>query len=74
MSTSAKKAKKLTNYKMSQKQYLIKVAHQMSPLTEFNIDPNKTIYILLTHDMVIPQDESYLNLRTKKSVLEEDDI
>ena len=69
-----KDAKKLTNYKMSQKQYLIKVAHQMSPLTEFNIDPNKTIYILLTHDMVIPQDESYLNLRTKKSVLEEDDI
>ena len=58
---------------MSQKEYLIAVAHQMSPLMEFNIKNNKTIYILLTGDMVIPQNDSYLELRTKKSLLEEDD-
>ncbi len=68
-----KHAKKLNDYKMSQKEYVIAVAHQMSPLMEFNIDKNKTIYILLTHDMVIPQNDSYLQLRTKKSLLEEDD-
>ena len=68
-----KKAKDLANYKMSQKEYLIACAHQMSPLMEFNIKTNKTIYILLTGDMVIPQDESYLKLRTKKSLLEEKD-
>ncbi|MBE7708419.1 MAG: hypothetical protein E7Z88_06910 [Cyanobacteria bacterium SIG27] len=68
-----KHAKKLNDYKMSQKEYVLAVAHQMSPLTEFNIDKNKTIYILLTHDMVIPQNDSYLQLRTKKSLLEEDD-
>ena len=68
-----KEVKKLNNYKMSQKEYLIAVAHQMSPLMEFNIKNNKTIYILLTGDMVIPQNDSYLELRTKKSLLEEDD-
>ncbi len=68
-----KHAKKLNDYKMSQKEYVLAVAHQMSPLMEFNIDKNKTIYILLTHDMVIPQNDSYLQLRTKKSILEEDD-
>ena len=71
---NVKKAKSLANYKMSQKEYLIAVAHQMSPLMEFEIDKNKTIYILLTGDMVIPQTDDYLMLRTKKSVLEEDDI
>ena len=68
-----KEVKKLNNYKMSQKEYTIAVAHQMSPLMEFNIKNNKTIYILLTHDMVIPQNDTYLQLRTKKSLLEEDD-
>lgn len=68
-----KEAKKLNNYKMSQKEYVIAVAHQMSPLTEFNINKNKTIYILLTGDMVIPQTDTYLQLRTRKSLLEEDD-
>ncbi len=71
---TAKKAKSLANYKMSQKEYLIAVAHQMSPLMEFEIDKNKTIYILLTGDMIIPQTDDYLMLRTKKSVLEEDNI
>ena len=70
---NVKKAKALANYKMSQKEYLIAVAHQMSPLMEFNIKNNKTIYILLTGDMVIPQNDNYLELRTKKSILEEDD-
>lgn len=70
---NAKKAKKLTNYKMSQKEYLIAVAHQKSPLMEFNIKSGKTIYILLTGDMVIPQNDNYLQLRTKKSLLEEED-
>lgn len=70
---SAKKAKKLSNYKMSQKEYLIAVAHQMSPLMEFNIKDGKTIYILLTGDMVIPQNDNYLQLRTRKSLLEEKD-
>ncbi|MBQ4646543.1 MAG: S-layer homology domain-containing protein [Candidatus Gastranaerophilales bacterium] len=70
---NVKKAKDLANYKMSQKEYLIAVAHQMSPLMEFNIKTGKTIYILLTGDMVIPQNENYLQLRTKKSLLEQDD-
>lgn len=52
--------------------HLIKVAHQNSPLMDFNIKNNKTIYILLTGDMVIPQNEEYMNLRTKRSILEED--
>jgi len=52
--------------------HLIKVAHQNSPLMEFDIKNNKTIYILLTGDMVIPQNEEYMNLRTKRSILEED--
>jgi len=69
---NVKKAKKLANYKMSQKEYLIAVAHQKSPLMEFEIKEGKTIYILLTGDMVIPQNEDYLMLRTKKSILEED--
>ncbi|MBQ8635547.1 S-layer homology domain-containing protein [bacterium] len=69
---NAKKAKKLSNYKMSQKEYLIAVAHQKSPLMEFEIKTGKTIYILLTGDMVIPQNDDYLMLRTKKSILEED--
>ena len=70
---NAKKAKKLSNYKMSQKEYLIAVAHQKKPLMEFNIKSGKTIYILLTGDMVIPQNSEYLQLRTKKSLLEEKD-
>ena len=70
--TKPKEAKKLTNYKMSQKEYLIAVAHQMSPLMEFNIKTGKTIYILLTGDMVLPQSENYFQLRTKPSVLDKD--
>jgi hypothetical protein len=57
---------------MSQKEYLIECAHQRAPLIEYDIKENKTIYILLTDDMVIPQNENYLQLRTKKSILEED--
>lgn len=66
-----KKALDVANYKTSNKNYLIKVAHQMAPLTEFNIKNNKTIYILLTGDMVIPQNEEFMNLRTEPSLLEE---
>ena len=69
-----KKAKKLTNYKLSQKEYLIAAAHQRAPLMEFDIKNNKTIYILLTGDMVIPQNDEYFNLRTEKSLLEQDNI
>ena len=68
---NVKKAKSLANYKMSQKEYLIACAHQMSPLMEFNIKPGKTIYILLTGDMVLPQSDSYFQLRTKPSLLDE---
>lgn len=68
---NVKKAKDLASYKMSQKEYLIAVAHQMSPLMEFNIKENKTIYILLTGDMIIPQNDEYLDLRTEPSLLEE---
>ena len=53
---------------------MIACAHQMAPLIEYDIKNNKTIYILITGDMVIPQSEEYMNLRTKKSILEEDDI
>ena len=69
-----KKVKKLTSFKLSQKEYMIACAHQMAPLIEYDIKDGKTIYILITGDMVIPQSEEYMNLRTKKSVLEEDDI
>ena len=68
-----KKVKALTASKKSQKEYLIACAHQMMPLTEFNIKNGKTIYILLTSDMVLPQNDSYLQLRTRKSLLEEKD-
>ncbi len=67
-----KKIKNLTSFKLSQKEYMIACAHQMAPLIEYDIKNNKTIYILITGDMVIPQNEEYMNLRTKKSVLEED--
>ena len=69
-----KKVKNLTSYKLSQKEYMIACAHQMAPLIDYDIKDNKTIYILITGDMVIPQSEEYMNLRTKKSVLEEDNI
>ncbi len=69
-----KKIKNLTSFKLSQKEYMIACAHQMAPLIEYDIKNNKTIYILITGDMVIPQSEEYMNLRTKKSILEEDDI
>ena len=52
------------------KQYLIDTAHQMSPKLDYKLKEN-TIYILVTGDLVIPQNDEYLNLRTKKSVLEE---
>ena len=68
---SPKKALSAADYKTSNKNYLIKVAHQMAPLTEFDIKNNKTIYILLTGDMVIPQNEEFMNLRTEPSLLEE---
>lgn len=67
---SVKKALTVTNYKNAGKQYLIDTAHQMSPLTEFNIDRNKVIYILITGDTVFPQDSSYINHRTEPSLLE----
>ncbi len=70
---SAKKAKELTNYKGSNKNYIIDCAHQRFPLLKYNMDTNDTIYILLTGDMVIPLNDEYFNLRTKKSVLEQED-
>ncbi len=68
---SIKKVANYANTKTSNKNYLIECAHQMAPLTEFNIKDNKTIYILLTGDMVIPQNEEFMNLRTEPSLLEE---
>ena len=67
---NAKEAKKLTNFKMSQKEFLIAVAHQINPTTDFDVEIGKTIYVLLTADMVLPQTEEYLNLRTEKSLLD----
>lgn len=61
----------INNKKANQKQYVLDCAHQKSPLTEFNIDENKVIYILLNADLVIPQDETYPNLRTKPSLIED---
>ncbi len=66
-----KQIKKLSEYKTSRKEYLIECAHQMSPLLDFNAKNGKKLYILLTGDMVLPQNEEYLNIRTKKSILEE---
>lgn len=68
---SAKQAKKLTNYKMSKREFLIACAHQKMPNIDYKIKPNKTLYILLTGDMVIPTNNDYINLRTKKSALED---
>lgn len=69
----AKSAKKYSADKSSSKEYLIKCAHQMNPKLDYKMISGQTIYLLLTGDMVIPQTEEYLNLRTKeKSVLEED--
>ena len=70
---SVKQAKKYTADKSYSKNYLIKCAHQMNPKIDYKVLSGKTIYILLTGDMVIPQNEEYFNLRTKeKSILEED--
>ena len=60
--------------KSTNKKYLIECAHQMAPLTEFDIKTNKTIYILLTADMVLPKSEQYLDLRTEKSLLDDEDL
>ncbi len=73
-SLTPKKVKTLNNYKSSQKQYLIDVAHQMAPNLDYNLPDGKTIYILLTADMVIPLSDDYLMLREKKTILEEEDI
>lgn len=70
-SKSARKALQVKDYKSAGKQYLIDTAHQMSPLTEFNIDRNKVIYILITGDTVFPQDSTYINHRTEPSLLED---
>ncbi len=69
-----KKAKSLADSKSTNKKYLIECAHQMAPLTEFDIKTNKTIYILLTADMVLPKSEQYLDLRTEKSLLDDEDL
>ncbi|MBQ8475858.1 S-layer homology domain-containing protein [bacterium] len=70
---SAKKAKKYSSDKTSSKNYLIKCAHHMNPVIDYKMLSGKTIYLLLTGDMVIPQTEEYYNLRTKKnSILDED--
>jgi len=73
-SLTPKKVKSLNNYKSSQKQYLIDVAHQMAPNLDYDLPEGKTIYILLTADMVIPLSDDYLMLREKKTILEEEDI
>lgn len=70
---SARKAKALANNKSNKKDYIIKSAHQMNPVLDYKIKDGKTIYILLTGDMVIPQSEEYMNLRTEKSLLEDKD-
>ena len=69
---NAKKAKDLSKYKMSQKEYLIAAAHQRAPMIDYDIKSGKTIYILLTGDMVIPNLDDYLNLRKKESILDRD--
>ncbi|MBR2069323.1 MAG: S-layer homology domain-containing protein [Candidatus Gastranaerophilales bacterium] len=70
---NAKQAKKYSADKSSSKNYLIKCAHQMNPILDYKMVKGKTIYLLLTGDMIIPQNEEYYNLRTKKkSVLEEE--
>ena len=70
---SAKQAKKYSVDKANSKGYLIKCAHQMNPKLDYKMVSGKTIYLLLTGDMVIPQTEEYYNLRTKeKSILEEE--
>ena len=68
---NTKKSKALAYYDGTQKQNLINVAHQMAPLMDFDILKQKTIYILITGDTVIPAD-GYTNFRTKESVLDEE--
>ncbi len=67
----SKKAYTMEYYSGKKENNIIALAHQMAPLTEFNIDKDKTIYILITGDTVIPLNDEYLNLRKKKSVLDE---
>ena len=69
---NAKKAKEMSSWKMSQKEYMIAAAHQRAPMIEYDIKSGKTIYILLTGDMIIPNFDEYLNLRTKDSILDRD--
>lgn len=69
---NAKSAKSMSEFKLTQKEYMIAVAHQRAPLIEYDIKNGKTIYILLTGDMIIPNFEEYMNLRTKDSILERD--
>ena len=66
------KAKKLASPNTKRKEQLIDLAHQMAPNIEYKLKENKTIYILLTGDMVIPISEDYFHLREKKSNLEID--
>ncbi len=68
---SQKQALSLNNTKSQGKDFLLDCAHQMSPLTEFNVDKNKMIYILITGDTVFPQDDTYINRRTEPSLIEE---
>lgn len=69
---NAKKAKEMSTWKMSQKEYMIAAAHQRAPMLDYDIKNGKTIYILLTGDMIIPNFDEYINLRTKDSILERD--
>ena len=66
------KAKKLASPNTKRKEQLIDLVHQMAPNIEYKLKENKTIYILLTGDMVIPISEDYFHLREKKSNLEID--
>ncbi len=55
----------------SDKQKLIDIAYQVAPLTDFDIAKAKTIYILLTGDVIFPGND-YMKFRKKESRLDQD--
>ena len=66
------KKKNLAFENTSTQEGLIKYAHQMSPVIDYKTIKGKTIYLLLTGEMVIPQSSDYVNFRRKKPLPEQD--
>ncbi|MBR1617793.1 S-layer homology domain-containing protein [bacterium] len=67
-----KKAKVLNYTESDDKNFLLDCAHQSNPVIDYKLLEGKTIYVLITGDLIIPQNDEYINKRTKKSLQEQD--